>query len=63
MSGEIVAIHRGGFILTESATETSLFEYGFTFEAIINDLIGNGFSDEVKSFFPFCKIEKMDQTE
>ena len=63
MSGEIVAIHRGGFILTESATETSLFEYGFTFEAIINDLIGNGFSDEVKSFFPFCEIEKMDQTQ
>ena len=62
-SGEIVAIHSCALILAESATETSLLQYGFTFEAIINDLIGNGFSDEVKSFFPFCKIEKMDQTE
>ena len=65
MSGEIVAIHSCGLILPESAsaTETSLLEYGFTFEAIINDLTGNEFSDEVKSFFPFCEIEKVDQTE
>ena len=58
MSGEIVAIHCCGLILPE--TETNLFEYGFTFEAIINDLKGNGFSNEVKSFFPSCE---MDQTE
>lgn len=52
MSGEIVAIHSCGYSLHENKKKTSLFEYAFTFEAIISDLLQKGLSEKVKSFFP-----------
>ena len=51
MSGEIVALHCCGFMPVENEEECSLFDYGFTFEAIIADVKDKD-EEKMKNFFP-----------
>ena len=55
----IVALHSGGFRLGQ----TSVVEYGVTFDAIIRNLKATGHSEFVRKYFSHCSdddIEDMD---
>ena len=55
MKCNIVALHTGGF----RVRETSIVEYGITFDAIIRHLKGNGHTNFVREHFPSCLNEDM----
>ena len=56
MKLRIVALHSGGFRLGQ----TSVVEYGMTFDAIIRNLKATGHSEFVCEHFSHCSDDDMD---